>query len=198
MNRRTALLTVAVLVLAASACQPGIQETGPGGTGWLTYTNTKMGYQVNYNPDWTYSEFPDRGTGASFSPKDTPADTKHILITVDATIPPEQYNGQSIAGMSFEDYVRIAAMAEIQGFEKLISIDKVTANGVTGYVTTWEYQQIIAPGQAQTQTSMPIAYFELNRTVDGRTYRALQISLQDANYQADFDHLVRSVTLTGQ
>jgi len=189
-------ILVAVLI-AATGCQPGLQvSSGP--SGWLTYTNSKLGYQVQYSLDWTYYEFPDRGTGASFSPKTTPPGTKHILIVVDAVIPPEEYNGQNIAAMSFEEYVRIAAITEIQGFEKLASIEKVEAQGVTGYVTTWEYQPILsATGEKKLELSLPFAYFELNRTVEGRTYRALQIRLEDAAYRADFDRLVRTVRLTG-
>jgi len=198
MNKRSIFLIAVALVMATTACQPGLGGDG-GPTGWLTYTNAKFGYQVQYSPDWAYREFPDRGTGASFSLKTTPADVKQIILVVDASIPPEQYNGQKIADMPFEEYVRIAAVAEIQGFEKLASIEKVQAQGVTGYVTTWEYQPILSTtGEKNLEISRPIAYFELNKTVDGRTYRTLQVRLEDAAYRADFDTLVRTVKLTGQ
>ncbi len=198
MSKWGVFLILVALLLAVAACQPGLRvSSGP--TGWLTYTNTRMGYQVQYSPDWSYYEFPDRGTGASFSPKTTPPDVKQIIIVVDAAMAPEEFNGQKIANMSFEEYVRIAAVAEIQGFEKLASIEKVEAQGVTGYVTTWEYQPIMSTtGEKKLEISLPIAYFELNRTVEGRTYRTLQIRLEDAAYRADFDQLVRTVRLIGR
>ena len=194
MDKRIALLITVALLMVVTACTPG-----PGGngdpSGWPAYTNAKFGYQVQYSPDWAYREFPDTGTGAGFRLESAAAEPQNEFIVVDAMGAPVEYDGQKTAEMPFADYVKIAAMAEIQGIQELASIEEVEANGLTGYVTTWEYQDM---GSTELKTSLPIAYFELNKTVDGQVYRTLQINLSDAAQRAGFDTMVRSVKLTGQ
>ncbi|MCL4416583.1 MAG: hypothetical protein M1365_07810, partial [Actinobacteria bacterium] len=60
----------------------------------------------------------------------------------------------------FEDYVKIAASKEIQGYDKLASIKKVeTTEGVIGYETTWMVQSF--RGGGGPSESLPITYFQL-------------------------------------
>ena len=96
---------------------------------WQTYTNTKFGYQVKYPGDWSMREFPDTQTGAGFQPQSSPKDIASECITVDARgTAANEYN------TTFSDYVKKAAVVEIQNYEKLNSIKTVkTASGLVGY-----------------------------------------------------------------
>jgi hypothetical protein len=125
-----------------------IPITNPTAT-WKTYSNTKYNYLIDYPSDWSLREFPDTKDGAGFNPLDKPGyPDRSESITISA--------GQKIGNYvndTFEDYVKIAASQEIQNYNKLASIKKVTtAAGIIGYETTW---------MVQSTESLPISYFEL-------------------------------------
>jgi len=116
---------------------------------WKTYSNTKYNYLIDYPGNWSFREFPDTKDGAAFNPINKPGyPDQSESITISAGQKPGNY-----LNTPFEDYVKIAASQEIQNYNKLASIKKVTtAAGIVGYETTWMVQSI---------ESLPISYFEL-------------------------------------
>ncbi len=124
---------------------------------WKTYTNTKHNYSIAYPGDWSVREYPDTKEGAAFNPNSKPGYPDNgdaISISV----------GQKIVNYiddPFEEYVKIAASAEIQNYGELASIKKVTTtDGMVGYETTWMVQPFLGRGSGSSE-SMPITYFEL-------------------------------------
>ena len=110
---------------------------------WKTYTNTKHNYSIAYPGDWSVREYPDTKEGAAFNPNSKPGYPDNgdaISISV----------GQKIGNYiddPFEEYVKIAASAEIQNYGELASIKKVTTtDGMVGYETTWMVQPFLGRG----------------------------------------------------
>lgn len=147
-----------------------------------TYTNQNFSYIIGYPNNWTFREFPDTKTGAGFRPINSPDDIASECITIDARGTAEnEYN------TPFADYVRKAAVVEIQGYEKLNSIEIVTtANGLVGYKTTWIYKNIPGP----EKTSLPITYFENKKTVQGLKYKTVQITLNNEDCQEAYEQMI--------
>lgn len=130
---------------------PTVSDKMPG---LNTYTNEKYNYSIDYYNNWRFRESPDSKSGAAFSPLSKPNEYENETISISA------YNKTlGYSNLSFEEYVKIAATKEIQGYNKLVSINKITTlEGVVGYKTTWMVQSI---GPGGSSESLPITYFEL-------------------------------------
>ncbi len=128
---------------------------------WKTYMNTKYNFSIDYPDNWSFREFPDSKNGASFNPVNKPGypdASDSISISAGKT-------NSSYFNVSFEAYVKVAANQEIQNYNKLASIKKITTNdGVVGYETTWMVQPPSIGGHppaSPDSESSPITYFEL-------------------------------------
>ncbi|MDD5569131.1 MAG: hypothetical protein PHG23_01835 [Candidatus Pacebacteria bacterium] len=143
--------------------------------GWKIYQNDKFGYSIGYPSDWTYREFPDTKTGAGFRPLSSPAEITSECIVVD-----ERGTAENEYNVPFNEYVKEAAIVEIQNYEKLNSIEAVTAaNGIIGYKTTWIYRTM----GGQEKISLPITYFDDKKTIETENgqikYRTVQVVLEN-------------------
>ncbi len=144
-----------------------------------TYQNARYGFAVNYPDDWTFREFPDTKDGAGFRPVKSPDDPASESITVAL-----RTRVSADVSMPFAEYVKVAAAREIQGFESLASIEKITTDsGLTGYKTTWNYR---GPAGGPLKISWPITYFDAKDS-KGDT---VQFSLEDVKDEAVYDDMI--------
>lgn len=154
--------------------------------GWKTYTNTKYHYSIEYPGDWTFREFPDTQTGAGFRPANKPNDLNHEYISIDFSkraLEPQK--------IPFEEYVKKAAIEDIQNYQSLASINKiVTKTGMIGYQTTWNVQSMGAP-IGKTHISTPITYFD-TKDVNGDTIHVYG----KANYLDIYNQMLLTFKLT--
>lgn len=146
---QTTILTATPTAIPASAAN------------WKTYTNTKYNFSIDYPSDWRLREFPDTQDGASFNPLNMPG---YPDVSDSISMNVGKKNGDYI-DTAFEDYVKVAANKEIQNYNELASIKKVTTTeGVVGYETTWMVQPITIMGRppdSGDSESLPITYFEM-------------------------------------
>lgn len=157
---------------------------------WKTYTNTKYNYSIDYPSNWEVREYPETKDGAAFNPFNKPGyPDSSDAITISA--------GQKVGTMDdpFKDYVKTAASGEIQNFNKIASLKKITTtDGIVGYETTWMVQPMTVMGRPPTEgesESLPITYFEapnsktlllrvyLNRKEDMNTYEKMLKTLKN-------------------
>lgn len=118
-----------------------------------TYTNSKYNYSIDYPDNWRYRESPDTKSGAAFSPLSKPNEYENETINISGGNKTLGYDN-----LSFEEYAKIAATKEIQNYNKLSSIKKITTkDGTIGYTTTWIVQSLGGGGSSE---SLPITYFE--------------------------------------
>lgn len=149
--------------------------------GWKIYTNTKYHFSIEYPEDWTFREFPDTHTGASFRLASDSNDLNHEHISVD-------FNSRStdLIGVPFEEYVKKGAIEDIQNFVSLATITKiVTLSGLVGYKTTWNVQEMNQP-TGKTSMSMPITYFD-TKDSNGDT---VWITESDSSYSNIYDQML--------
>lgn len=147
-----------------------------------SYTNSKYGYTVAISQGWTYREFPDTQSGIALRPEDTPNDYQSEFITVNVMQKPANYRT-----MPFDDYVKIAAVQEIQGYTKLVSFKEITTqSGIVGYETTWQVTPPPGAEEEQQRISEPITYFPLPN--DAKV--TVQISLTNAAYVSSYEALL--------
>ena len=94
----------------------------------------------------------------------------------------------------FEQYVKTSAIQEIQGYESLVSIYKVTtSSGLIGYKTTWNYTTIVDIGKSNgPKLSLPITYFD-TKDSDGDT---VKITLSDSKYISIYNGILSTFKLT--
>jgi len=127
------------------------------------YSNANYSYSVEYPGSWVVREFSGTKTGAAFQPANKAVAYENETITIDV----QQRVVIDPAPATFEEYARVAAKHEIQGYNKLMSFEKIlTKSGLIGYKTTWTRS---APPMAQVPTGMtssnsasePIIYFEI-------------------------------------
>jgi len=159
---------------------------------WQTYTNTTYHYSIQYPNDWSVREFPDSQSGAAFNPIDNPGypdKSDSILISVGQT-------SISYFNISFEEYVKTAATEEIQNYNKLASLNKITTiDGVVGYETTWMVQPISVMGRSsdsKESESLPITYFE----VPGSKTLLLRVTLDREEDLGIYEEMLKTVKIT--
>ncbi len=123
---------------------------------WRTYTNTKYGYSIQYPENWFARESPDTMTGAAFTSSSKMND--YASETISIAYAPKPYNDVDI-NTPFAEYIKTAAIKQIQNYIKLSSINPITTNAsFVGYETTWMVQSITGSG---TSESLPITFFEI-------------------------------------
>ena len=158
---------------------------------WKTYANQKFGYSINYPSSWAFREFPDAQTGAGFRPLNSPDEIASECITVD-----ERGTAENEYNTSLDEYVKRAAIVEIQDYEKLNSIKSVTTTtGLVGYETTWIYRAM----DGQEKTSLPITYFENKKTIQAENgqlkYKTVQIILNNENCEEIYNQMLPTLKL---
>jgi len=158
---------------------------------WQSYENKKFGYSINYPSNWTLREFPDTQTGAGLRPLNTPDEIASECINVDARGTAEnEYN------TPFNEYVKKAAIIEIQNYEKLNSIESITTtSGLAGYETTWIYKTV----DGQEKISLPITYFDNKKTVQMQNgqlnYKTVQIILNNSDCEGVYNQMLATFKL---
>jgi hypothetical protein len=180
------------------AITPTISQPTPtpeSAVNWKVYENSKFGYSINYKSDWTYREFPDTQTGAGFRQLSSPSEIASECITVD-----EMTTSSSSYDLPFDEYVKKAATVEIQNYEKLNSIKKITAeSGLIGYETTWNYRSM---KDGTEKISLPITYFENKKTIQDSygpiNYKAVQIRLDNQKCESVYNQMLTTLKLTDQ
>lgn len=150
---------------------------------WKTYTNEEFGYTIKYPNDWTYREYPATQTGAGFRPINQPDEVQYEFINIDA-----RRGAEMDDNMLFSDYVKEAAIKEIQNFEKLNSIEEIiTDTGIKGYTTTWIYYSM---RDNKKDISLPITYFDYRKTIESVKYMTIQSSLENKDYQKIYEQML--------
>ena len=145
---------------------------------WKTYSNTKYGYSINYPNIWTFREFPDINDGAGFRLSTSINDLKNEFINID-----EMGRGESYQKMVFDEYVKNAGPYEIENYNSLATIEKITTNtGIIGYKVTWNFTD----RNGKEQVSLPITYFDTKKS-NGDT---VQVSLNNKNYLDDYNKMI--------
>jgi len=130
-----------------------IMTGGSSGEQEKTYKNADIGFSVAYPASYQAKEIKwvKETTGVTLGKKEG-------SITVQA-----MPAGTSYEPMKFDDYVRIAAAAEIQNYEKLVSLEKFTSDyGVKGYKTFWRVVQHEDTDKGEINSTAvvgPIYYF---------------------------------------
>lgn len=154
---------------------------------WLTYTNAKYNFSIEYPKDWSSSES-QSGNGATFKSQDspgTPGVTDEISIHVGQKTMTEK-------PLSFEEYTRVSGIQEIQNYNKLATFEQITLkDGSIGYKTTWMIQSNINFAAPESE-SPPITLFE----IPGMPTQLLRIT---SGYDIDpavYDRMIKSVVFT--
>ncbi|MDD2909597.1 MAG: hypothetical protein PHU74_01555 [Candidatus Pacebacteria bacterium] len=146
---------------------------------WKTYRNENFGYSLNYPDSLILREFSETKTGASFHFQD---EAYPECITVSAR---EAVKNKE--NLSFDQYVREAAIEEIQDFKRLNSIEKITTNsGLNGYKTTWGYTFL----GGEEKISLPITYFEGPGNIQGINYKTIQLTLNDLSCENIYEQIL--------
>jgi len=150
-----------------------------------TYINKKYGYSIKYLNDWTFREFPDVRSGAGFklvSDINTNESYATEFIVVDT-----RGRDRNHFNANFDEYVKVAGTYEIEGYESLASIKKITTDtGLIGYETTWTY----TTRKGTKATSLPITYFNPTNSSE----HTIQVSLNDENYIDDYHKIISTFT----
>src|SRR5262249_35212675 len=141
---------------------------------------------------WTVNE---NGEIVDIQPKANPetGDVK-LLFTPTDLIEGGTINGKAVRDLSLQEYASIALKYEIAGagtlnFQHIDSV--MVASGLVGVRAIWEFDYTPLPDSSgatavatanatPTQTILSAIYFDLNRIVDGKFYRALEISMGSA------------------
>ena len=150
---------------------------------WQTYLNESFGYSLNYPDSLILKEFPETKTGAGFHFGFHLQDEAYPeCITVSAR---EAVKNKE--NLSFDQYVREAAIEEIQNFERLNSIEKITTNSsLDGYKTTWGYTFL----GGEEEISLPITYFEGPGDVQEINYKTIQLTLNDTSCEEIYEQML--------
>ena len=180
------LLVLIVLILAGigAAGYYLINQDSQKYADWKTYENKVLGYEIKYPNDWIHREYPNTQTGAGFRP----INSDYEFININAMTGAEMdYN------IPFNDYVKEAAIKEIQGFEKLNSIEEIsTATVIKGYKTTWIYSDM---NSNDKNISLPITYFDYKKTVGDFKYMTIQVSLGDKEYEEIYEQMLSTLKI---
>jgi predicted secreted protein len=154
-NRFGVLMCLQMLLVLVFSSSLQADKTAP----IFFYGNQEFGFAASLQGDYEMKEI-------VWSQKKLGMDLKNKTgeITVQA-----MPTGTDYEKMPFEDYVRIAASAEIQNFQKLTRLERFTSDsGAEGYKTYWLVSETVSPlkknpGQARTRNVGPIYYFPLLR-----------------------------------
>ena len=147
-----------------------------------TYINKKYSYSIKYLNQWTFREFSEAGAGFKLISDIDKEPYPSEFIVVDAS-------GRDAAYLntSFDEYVKVAGIHEIENYESLASIKKITTDtGLVGYETTWTYIN----REGIKSTSLPITYFD---TANSSKY-TVQVRLNDENYIDDYHKIISTFT----
>lgn len=150
-----------------------------------TYSNIKDLYTVTYPGSWSIYEFQDT-IGATFIPEGMKKDPSYGVISI-----AKSSKSPNLSKLSFEEYVKVAAADEIQGHEKLLSIEQVTTtSSIIGYKTVWQ----IAKGNPSPFSTSTITYFPLQNDQKN----TIQISLSDDTYKDIYTQIITSFKYSDQ
>ncbi|BFD25328.1 MAG: hypothetical protein JST_000668 [Candidatus Parcubacteria bacterium] len=146
---------------------------------WSTYKNENFSYQIKYPTSLTLKEFLKTGTGGSFIINDEdPIDC--LTVSARTAVGPK-------AELAFDDYVKEAAIQEIQGVTELNSIETITTNtGDSVYKTTWSYKK---PGDDQDK-NLAITYLEGPGSVGAENYKTIQLILNDSRCEDVYNQML--------
>ena len=121
-----------------------------------SYQNKSFGFSVNIPSDYEIKEY-------TFLKQQTGLELRRATGIIDIRAGGA---GTMYKDMPFDEYVRIAAMAEIQNYERLVSIEAfISKSGVKGYQTYWEVIETIPPDEweegmePRSEVVGPIYYF---------------------------------------
>ena len=145
---------------------------------WQTYQNGKFAYRVNYPNILTLREFSETGTGTDFMSE---GEDSVNCITVSA-----RTAAQSKADVAFDEYVKEAAIQEIQGVTKLNSIETINTDSGAVYKTTWDYTPL---GQTNIDY-LAIAYLEGPGNVYNDNYKTIQLILNDSRCEDIYNQMI--------
>ena len=145
---------------------------------WQTYQNGKFAYRVNYPNILTLREFSETGTGTDFMSE---GEDSVNCITVSA-----RTAAQSKADVAFDEYVKEAAIQEIQGVTKLNSIETINTDSGPVYKTTWDYTPL---GQTNIDY-LAIAYLEGPGNVYNDNYKTIQLILNDSRCEDIYNQMI--------
>lgn len=134
-------------------------------------------FSYSYPSTWTVEENVD----ADFTTiRDTKGDN---AITIRVAKKPE-----SIKNLTLEEYSRVAAINEIQGFKELISITPITTDyDDKGYETVWKISFL----GSEDYSSNPITYFA--HPFDPT--KSIQVNLENANYLNEYNFIIKSFAI---
>lgn len=148
---------------------------------WQTYYNEDFGYSLSYPDNLILREFPGTKTGAGFRLKEEMSG-ECITVSVREAVKDKE-------DIPFDQYVREAAIEEIQDYKRLNSIEKVTTDsGLDGYKTTWGYTFL----GGEEEISLPITYFEGPGNVQGINYKTIQLNLNDSSFEEVYEQMLRT------
>ncbi len=138
-------------------------------------TNSQMAtFSYSYPSGWTVEE----NVEADFTTIRNDRDEN--IVTIRVAKKPD-----SLQNLPFSDYVKVAAINEIQGFEELVSDEAITTEfGDTGYLTIWKIQFL----GGEEINSNPITYFE--HPFDPS--KSIQVNLENGQYQKEYNLIINS------
>jgi hypothetical protein len=147
---------------------------------WKKYMMSGYGgFEIKYPPDWNFIEYE---SGVEFHPKNNPY--KQGIITVGF-----YGRGSDYCKIPFEDYVKIAAPSEIQGYESINTIEKIiNSNGVEMYKTTWNYTDL----KGSKKISLPITYFGIKAELCG----GIEAFLNNSDYLDIYNKVIFTFKFT--
>ncbi len=162
----------------------------PGSAGYNTYINSKYGFSVKYPSSLAVREFPDTKDGAGFRPAGMAEDPVNEVIVVSVLEKSGDLKDESLS-----EYARVAAVYEIQNYQKLNTYEAVkTPSGAVGYKTTWDVLPLAtldSTPSSETKVSLPITYFSLKEATSSSV---VQITLNDVNYENQYTEIIDSYT----
>ncbi len=131
-------------------------------------------FAYSYPAGWKVEE----NVEAEFTTIRTAGDDNAVTIRV-------AKKADSLKELSLEEYAKVAAGNEIQGFEELISTEKiVTEYEDIGYVAIWKISFL----GGEEFESNPITYFE--HPFDPS--KSIQVNLENANYLSEYNLIINS------
>lgn len=147
------------------------------------YKSEKYSFAFSYPSDWVYHEFSD-GDGVELRPNDARNETITAFITFQVLPKP-----LSIASLPFEQYVKVAAVNEIQNYKSLASIQSTsTQNGLIGYITTWNVTPLgNHTDNVEETVSLPITYFPAR---DSK--KSIELFLENKQYVREYNMIINS------